>query len=364
MSYGINYKYNGLLHHNIHRVWIITKVVVPKLHDVKFPDIKFDPDCSFLKELKYTHTHVAKHVNEIRSICQSMKPLITLLKQKELYYEKAITNILKEEIPRSLHGSGYSHTGRTFQDPVSAGQRFSRSTMGETPVCKKKALAAFLPVIAGLATIAVESLNSFLQRKRNKAMASGMIAIKEDQTLAWNSLKQLENDFLMYGKYNVAQLQDIVGTVNSLQNKTMQLEKLLTGKDLQTLQMAHMIDDVSGRMTFIHKMNLYVHSVLERQIRLYEWLLINLKDLLNAIGILSTGHLPPFLFPPTVLENITTNALVMVKKTHPNFVLAIKHLTEYYDMKLATFGVDTEGNMIIAFPVFVQDHTSQPPNSL
>ena len=47
-------------------------------------------------------------------------------------------------------------------------------------------------------------------------------------------------------------------------------------------------------------------------------------------------------------------------KTHPNFVLAIKHLTEYYDMKLATFGVDTDGNMIVAFPVFVQDHTSQP----
>ena len=86
-------------------------------------------------------------------------------------------------------------------------------------------------------------------------------------------------------------------------------------------------------------MNLYVHSVLERQIRLYEWLLRYFKDLLNAIGILHTGHLPPFLFPPTILENITTNALVMVKKSHPNFVLAIKHLTEYYDMKLATFGV-------------------------
>ena len=40
MSYGINYKNNGLLHHNIHRVWIITKVVVPKLKDVKFPDIR------------------------------------------------------------------------------------------------------------------------------------------------------------------------------------------------------------------------------------------------------------------------------------------------------------------------------------
>ena len=224
MSYGINYKYNGLLHHNIHRVWIITKVVVPKLHDVKFPDIKFDPECDFLKQIKYTPV-ASKHVGSIRSICQSMKPLITLLKQKELYYEKAITKILKEEIPRSLHGSGYSHTGRTFQDPVSAGQRFSRSTMGGTPVRKKKALTALFPAIAGLATIAVESLNSFLQRRRNKAMASGLMAITKDQTLAWNSLKQLKNDFLMYGKYNVAQLQDIVSTVNGLQNKTMQLEK-------------------------------------------------------------------------------------------------------------------------------------------
>ena len=28
--------------------------------------------------------------------------------------------------------------------------------------------------------------------------------------LAWNSLKQLKNDFLLYGKFNVAKLQDIV----------------------------------------------------------------------------------------------------------------------------------------------------------
>ena len=358
MSYGINYKYNGLLHHNIHRVWIITKVVLPRLKDIKFPDINFDPECKFVNHLKNSMA-AAKHVNSIRSICKSMNPIINLLKEKELYYENTITGILKEEILQSLHGSGHSHTGRTFQDPVSAGQRFSCSTMRETPVHKKKALSALFPAIAGLATIAVESLNSFLQRKRNKAMASGMMAIRKDQSLAWNSLKQLENDFLLCGKYNVAQLQDIVSTVNGLQNRTMQLERLLTGKDMYTLQMAHMLPDVSGRMIFIHKLNLYVHSVLERQIRLYELLLRYLKDLLDAIGILSTGHLPPFVFPPTILENITTDALLMVKESHPNFVLAIKHLTEYYDMKLATFGVDTDGNMIVAFPVFVQDHASQ-----
>ena len=289
-----------------------------------------------------------------------MKPIISLLKDKELYYENAIKGILKEEILQSLHGSGHSQTGSTFQGPVSAGQRFLHTTRGETPVHKKKALSALFPAIAGLATIAVESLNSFLQRKRNKAMASGMMAIKEDQSLSWNSLKQLENDFLLYGKYNVAQLQDIVSTVNGLQNRTMQLEKLLTGKDLYTLQVAHLPPDVTGRMTFMHKVNLYVHSVFERQIRLYEWLLRYLKDVLDSIGILSTGHLPPLLFPPKLLQNITTKTFQMVHKSHPNYVLAIKHLTEYYDMKVATYGVDTDGNMIIAFPIFVKDHTSQP----
>ena len=107
---------------------------------------------------------------------------------------------------------------------------------------------------------------------------------------------------LLYGKYNVTQYQDIVSTINGLQNWTMQIEKLLTGQDLYTLLIAHMVPDVIGRLTFMHKLNLYVHSVLECQIRLYEWLLQHLKDLLDSIGILSTGHLPPLLFPPIVLN--------------------------------------------------------------
>ena len=41
-------------------------------------------------------------------------------------------------------------------------------------------------------------------------MAQGLTAIRNDQSLAWNSLKQLKNDFLLYGKFNVVKLQDIV----------------------------------------------------------------------------------------------------------------------------------------------------------
>ena len=183
-------------------------------------------------------------------------------------------------------------------------------------------------------------------------MATGLSALRHDQTLAWNLLRQLEDDFLIYGKYNVEKLQDIVMTINSLQNRTLPIERLLTGQDLHTLQVAHMAPDVISRMTFIHKLNLYVHSMLERQIRLYEWLLCHLQDLLDSIGILSTGHLPPELFPPTVLQNVTTNAIEMVHKTHPDYALAIGYITEYYDMKLGHVWLRLRWQYGSSFPSF------------
>ena len=194
-------------------------------------------------------------------------------------------------------------------------------------------------------------------------MAQGLNAIKNDQSLAWNSLKQLKNDFLLYGKFNVAKLQDIVRMVNRIRNRTLSLEKLLTGQDLCTLQHAHMspnLPGIEGRLTFMHKMNLYVHSVLERQIRLYELMLHYLKDLLDCIGILSTGKLPLMLFPPMVLENITSNAIDMVRCTHPEYELAVGHISEYYDMKLCTFGISIEGNMVVASPYLLRITQTNP----
>ena len=163
MSFGINYKYNGLLHHNLERV--VTNIAIPKLEDIHFPDINFDTNCKFTRKLNNAR-QATKY--EIQSICKSMKPLISLLKQKERHYENAIKALLKEEIPRSLHESGHSQSSRSNQVPVSAGQRFSCNTReGEVPVPvhKKRAVPALVPALAGLVTIAVESLNSFLQKK-------------------------------------------------------------------------------------------------------------------------------------------------------------------------------------------------------
>ena len=54
----------------------------------------------------------------------------------------------------------------------------------------KRGFVAFIPALAGLVTITVESIGSFLQKKHNEALSKGLNAIKSDQPLTWNSIKQ------------------------------------------------------------------------------------------------------------------------------------------------------------------------------
>ena len=114
-----------------------------------------------------------------------------------------------------------------------------------------------------------------------------------------------------------------------------------------------------GRLLFAHKLHIYLTLVRETQLRLYDELERVLREFLSVVRILSKGYLPASLFPPTTLRRITSNALQLVHKKNPDYVLSIKHVTEYYDMKMVTFGVNDGEELVVAFPVFVQDHTRE-----
>ena len=50
----------------------------------------------------------------------------------------------------------------------------------------------------------------------------------------------------------------------------------------------------------------------------------------------------------------------MLTKTNPDYDIVINSLHLYYHMKLVTFGIDRNRNLIIQFPVFIQPYTQQP----
>ena len=177
--------------------------------------------------------------------------------------------------------------------------------------------------------------------------------------MAWNSIKQLEDDFLMYGKYNLDSLEKIIHTINHLGDRVHHMETLLLGKDYSVAMQHFLHHSHLGRLIFAHKLSIYLTSVQETQLRLYDELERVLREFLSAVETLSKGYLPASLFPPSVLCRITSNVLKMVQQKNPDYVLTIKHVTEYYDMKTVTFGVNDGEELIVAFSVFVQDHTRE-----
>ena len=77
----------------------------------------------------------------------------------------------------------------------------------------------------------------------------------------------------------------------------------------------------------------------------------------TAIRILAKGYLPISLITPQKFKEILKKVRNRVRKTNPDYNLVIKRLHQYYDMKLVTFGIDSDKNLIIQFPIFIQPYT-------
>ena len=202
-------------------------------------------------------------------------------------------------------------------DSIDQLSKFSSTSPPSYSFLTKRGFAAFIPALAGLATIAVESIRSFLQKKHNAALSKGLNALKSDQSLAWNSIKQLEDDFLLYGKYNLDSLEKIIHTINHLGERVHRMEELLLGKDHSVATQQFLHASSIGKLLFAHKLNIYLMSVQETQLRLYDELERVLREFLSAVRILSKGYLPASLFPPTILPRITSNALQLVQREKP-----------------------------------------------
>ena len=92
---------------------------------------------------------------------------------------------------------------------------------------------------------------------------------------------------------------------------------------------------------------------------MYERFINQLKEYSQAIRILSKGYLPISLLPPTKLSIILEKVKEALQINNKDYDLAIKRVYLYYDMKLVTFSIDDQRNLIIQFPVFVQPHNQQ-----
>ena len=179
---------------------------------------------------------------------------------------------------------------------------------------------------------------------------------KKDVSVQHNRTHHLEDTMIMYGVYNSDTLTDLIDTVHRRQSFTTWNEKTFAQK-LQDWMEIYSPDE--GMCNYAINSVLFMTIVREKYVKMYERFIEELKLYSKVIRVLSKRYLPISLLPPSKLEEILKEVRIAIAKLNKDYDLVLTRLYLYYDMKLVTFGIDNQRNLIVQFPVFVQPYTQK-----
>ena len=314
-GYGINYKYNGKLYHNLDRVWVVHRVLIPQTQDLdRLPDFPDELNCTPQpKDRVWPISIIERKVLE-QTLCQMAAPQLKVLRRQASYLKKRVTTVLKDDLYHALHSlhpvshfeynriqkraltptpgplldnetlTNSTHTSYILLDDI-PGNRSERA-IGLAAIASPA-----LPVIGKLATLAVEELGAYLQRKRNNTLKVALQELDKKVTISRNEMHQLEKDFLLYGGFDINSTVSIIKLLDSLDDRTSYLERILEMKVKEWTD--KFLELSNGPTMYSHMIQLYIANLREKYLRLYEALEIELRLLLRSIAILSKGYLPP-----------------------------------------------------------------------
>ena len=174
-----------------------------------------------------------------------------------------------------------------------------------------------------------------------------------------NILMHLENSMLMYSVYNVETLEKLIKTVYNIHNTTTSHQRLFEGQHSHSVFKTLYVHSLGLHHYSINSL-LYLRTIQDKYISLYRDLISQLHMYTSAIRILAKGYLPNTLITPEKLQEILHEVRKTLQVTNPDYNLVIDRLHLYYDMQLATFGIDNDRDLVIQFPIFVQPYTQQP----
>ena len=91
---------------------------------------------------------------------------------------------------------------------------------------------------------------------------------------------------------------------------------------------------------------LYLTTLREKYVKMYEKFISQLKMYAKVIRVFLKGYLTISLLPPSTLQEILGKVKKDFPITNPDYGIVIKRLHLCYDMKLVTFGIDEDRNLI------------------
>ena len=199
--------------------------------------------------------------------------------------------------------------------------------------------------------LAYEGISSFLHHKTQKALCKVVKVMEKKTDLQCNKIHHLEDNMTMYNIYNSNTLAPWIETIYRMHNNTTWRERAFPGKLNQWFELCIRQDGI-GHYTI--NSILFLTTIREKCLRLYERFLEQLRMYANSLKRL-------FAYFPVTTNQIRKDFEWSEKGISENkdYDLVLRCLYLYYNMKLVTFGIDEERNLIIQFPVFVQPYTKR-----
>ena len=351
-EYGTNFRYIGEVKHGLDRVTVVTSIPIPRYSDIRIKNLKFN--CTIdLKRQGARHPDAFQY--RVHEYCAKVMPYIKYMQKQQSSLESGLEQLLIYDLYAALPELSHNYK---IQNDKPEEQPPSNGKIGELNRDKRGIGAIFSSVLPGLITLAVESLTSWIKGKQQNRINQAVDKMRKTESQVKNTLTQYQDDFLMYGKYNVESLKKVIDTVNMLHDRQTEIERLVTTKAFSEAK------NVADAVDYSVELNLFLELAQEEHVTKYKEVYAAGKELLDAIAILSQRRLPRSLFPDRRLKDILKQVDKMIKASYPEYELAANHISHYRDMELVTFSVDRVAHsMIVTFPVFIKDF-KQPPLSL
>ena len=217
----------------------------------------------------------------------------------------------------------------------------------------------FGTIISRFLGLAFEGISSFLHHKRHKTLQKAVKAMSVKMDAHRNKSMHLENSLTMCGVYNTETLSKLVKTLQVLQSP-ITCRTTICRSTIVAYQIYSRMQDAHGVQHYITNVLLYLCTIKEKYIAVYNEFITQQQIYAKVVRILAKGYLPISLVTPYKLQEILNSVKETLIKSNPGYDIVIKRLHLYYNMKLVTFGIDKNRNLIIQFPISVQRYTQQP----
>ena len=250
-GYGINYKYKGMLAHSFDRFYVITKFVLPTLDYLKLHPINYDKNCQYLWNLDDENDdRIKQNIKDLLFYCSKLKLYMSFYNMQITAHNLTDQKIVKNEVDLILPN---------FQME----QRNKRAIFGT--------------IISRFLGLAFEGISSFLHQKRHKALQRAVKLMSITTYAQRNKLMHLENLLIMYGVYDVETLSELVQMARVLHSWQMLVEQIFTGQQVWAYEIYTKMQDAHGVQYYITNSLLYLQTIKENYIVVYNGFLTQLR---------------------------------------------------------------------------------------